>query len=126
MGTRLELQSKLEELLGTRNVYYQPAENLQMAYPAIKYQKADDVTFHGDNIKYMNRNCYEVTVIDELPDNAFQYKGVLNITLLDFLAQHNVVYKRKYDLIIDMLLSKHPTDFMVSYIQEGQNMFYHI
>ena len=61
-------------------------------------------------------------LLDELPDNAFQYKSVLNITLLDFLAQHNVVYKRKYDLIIDMLLSKHPTDFMVSYIQEGQNI----
>lgn len=69
MGTRIELQTKLEELLGTRNVYYQPAENLQMNYPAIRYQKADDVTFHGDNIKYMNRNCYDITVIDELPDN---------------------------------------------------------
>lgn len=69
MGTRLELQSILEEMLGTRNVYYQPAENLQMKYPAIRYQKADDIAYHGDNIKYLNRNCYDITVIDNIPDN---------------------------------------------------------
>lgn len=69
MGTRLELQKILEKMLGTRNVYYQPAENLQMQYPAIKYQKADDITYHGDNIKYLNRNCYDITVIDNIPDN---------------------------------------------------------
>ena len=61
-------------------------------------------------------------LLAELPDNAFLYKSVLNITLLDYLAQHKVDYKRKYDLVIDLLLSKHPTDFMVSYIQEGQNV----
>lgn len=61
-------------------------------------------------------------LLAELPDNAFLYKSVLNITLLDFLAQHNVFYKRKYDLVIDLLLSKHPTDFLVSYIKEGQNL----
>lgn len=69
MGTRLDLQSILEEMLGTRNVYYQPAENLQMKYPAIRYQKVDDITYHGDNIKYLNRNCYDITVIDNIPDN---------------------------------------------------------
>ncbi|MBQ0127341.1 MAG: hypothetical protein KBS80_05045 [Bacteroidales bacterium] len=61
-------------------------------------------------------------LLAELPDSAFQYKSVLNITLLDFLAQHYVVYKRKYDLMIDLLLSKHPTDFLVSYIAEGNNV----
>lgn len=69
MGTRRELQLILEKMLGTRNVYYQPAENLQMQYPAIRYQKADDITYHGDNIKYLNRNCYDITVIDNIPDN---------------------------------------------------------
>ena len=61
-------------------------------------------------------------LLAELPDNAFLYKSVLNITLLDYLAQHKVDYKRKYDLVIDRLLSKHPTDFMVSYIKEGKNI----
>ena len=37
MGTRLELQNKLEELLGSRHVYFQPPESVKMEYPAIKY-----------------------------------------------------------------------------------------
>ena len=69
MGTRLELQSILEEMLGTRNVYYQPPEDLQMKYPAIRYNKVDDSSQYGDNIKYLNRNCYDITVIDNIPDN---------------------------------------------------------
>lgn len=61
-------------------------------------------------------------LLAELPDNAFLYKSVLNITLLDFLAQHNDDYKHKYDLVIDLLLSKQPTDFLVTYIKEGKNI----
>lgn len=61
-------------------------------------------------------------LLAELPDTAFLYKSVLNIALLDFLAQHNVFYKHQYDLVIDLLLSKHPIDFMVSYIHEGNNI----
>lgn len=69
MGTRLELQTLLETLLEVNHVYYQPAENLKMEYPAIRYSKVDDITYHGDNLKYLNRPCYDITVIDELPDN---------------------------------------------------------
>ena len=41
MGTRIELQSKLEELLGSRQVYYQPPETVKMEYPAIVYSKSN-------------------------------------------------------------------------------------
>ena len=34
MASRLELQSKFEELLGSRNVYYQPPESIKMSYTA--------------------------------------------------------------------------------------------
>ena len=40
MKTRLELQNKLEELLGFRHVYYQPPESVKMEYPAIRYSKS--------------------------------------------------------------------------------------
>jgi len=33
MGTRLELQNLLENILGSRNVYFQPPENLKLNYP---------------------------------------------------------------------------------------------
>lgn len=63
------LQSKLEELLGSRNVYYQPPESVKMAYPAIRYSKKKPNTKHANNIKYLKKNCYEIIVIDRLPDN---------------------------------------------------------
>ncbi len=39
MGTRVELQSKLEELLGSKEVYYNRPEDRLMKYPAIVYSK---------------------------------------------------------------------------------------
>ena len=98
MGTRLELQSILEEMLGTRNVYYQPAENLQMKYPSIRYQKADDITYHGDNIKYLNRNCYNITVIDQIPDNEVIDK-ILKLPYSSF-DRHYTASNLNHDVII--------------------------
>ena len=69
MGTRLELQNKFEELLGSRNVYYKPPENLKMKYPAIRYNLSDIESRFADNVKYSNLNCYDVIVIDTEPDN---------------------------------------------------------
>ena len=40
MASRIKLQAKLEELLGSRNVYYQPPETLKIEYPAIIYSKS--------------------------------------------------------------------------------------
>lgn len=69
MGTRLELQSKLEEILGSDRVYYQPPESVKMEYPAIVYSRSSVRDFHADNMKYFTKNRYEITVIDRLPDN---------------------------------------------------------
>ena len=64
-----ELQTKLEELLGSRNVYYQPPESLKMQYPAIRYELSTIQSNNADNIKYSKNNRYQITVIDRLPDN---------------------------------------------------------
>lgn len=66
---RLELQSKLEELLGSRNVYYQPPATVQMKYPAIRYSKSKIDSTFANNSKYLNKTRYEITVIDSMPDN---------------------------------------------------------
>lgn len=63
------LQAKLEELLGSRNVYYQPPESLKMEYPAIRYDLSTIDSRYADNIKYSKNNRYEIIVIDILPDN---------------------------------------------------------
>ena len=69
MATRLELQSKLEELLGSRNVYYQPPESVKMEYPAITYSKTNIPVAYANGSVYSKNTCYEIIVIDKKPDN---------------------------------------------------------
>lgn len=69
MDKRLDLQSKLESLLGSRNVYYQPPASIRMKYPAIVYSRDDIDNRHADDGIYMQSHFYEVIVIDEDPDS---------------------------------------------------------
>lgn len=69
MDQRLKLQTILEELLGSRNVYYQPPATIQMSYPAIVYSKElYDIKTANDYI-YLKKKRYQLTVIDRRPDN---------------------------------------------------------
>lgn len=69
MASRLKLQTTLEEMLGNRNVYYQPPENLKMNYPAIRYKKSKVDSDYADDRTYNNTKRYELIVIDKMPDN---------------------------------------------------------
>lgn len=69
MADRLELQSLLEELLGSNNVYYKPPESIKMQYPAIKYSKQTIRSTHANDRKYSMKDCYQLIVIAKLPDN---------------------------------------------------------
>lgn len=69
MASRLELQSKLEELLGSRNVYYQPPESEKMVYTAIVYSKDKIEIKHANNAVYSKRNRYSLIVISKKPDD---------------------------------------------------------
>ena len=69
MSSRIDLQSKLEELLGSRNVYYQPPSTVMLNYPAIIYSKTRISSKFANDAKYSKMNCYELIVIDRKPDN---------------------------------------------------------
>lgn len=69
MGSRLDLQTKLETLLGNQNVYYQPPASVRMNYPAIVYSRSNIENRHADDDVYMQAYFYEVIVIDEDPDS---------------------------------------------------------
>lgn len=70
MSSRLELHEVLCDILGSRNVYYQPPESIKMKYPAIVYSRNRiDNTFANDSV-YTQKKSYSVTVIDEDPDSA--------------------------------------------------------
>lgn len=69
MGSRLDLQALFEEILGSRNVYFQPPSTIRMSYPAIVYERIRIDTDHADNQAYFQHPKYSVTVIDPDPDS---------------------------------------------------------
>ena len=74
MATRVDLQNVLEELLGSRNVYYQPPESLKMNYPAIVYVRKTIDNSYANNSVYKQNYAYEITVIDKNPDSEIVNK----------------------------------------------------
>lgn len=66
---REEFQAVLETLAGSRNVYFQPPENLQLKYPAITYSIGSLDNVHADNKVYLSFTAYDVVVIDRAPDS---------------------------------------------------------
>lgn len=69
MGQRLELQTILEGILGSRNVYFQPPANVQLVYPCIIYERDFADTKFAGNKPYSRTKRYQVTVIDRNPDS---------------------------------------------------------
>jgi len=66
---RQELQKVLEDILGSKNVYYQPPESVKMSYPAIVYSRSDIWGNSADDTNYISTFAYTVTVIAKDPDN---------------------------------------------------------
>lgn len=69
VNKRLQLQTKLEELLGSKSVYYQAPPNRQLTYPCIIYSKEDIDIKKADNSNYISRIRYQIIIIDKRPDN---------------------------------------------------------
>ena len=95
--SRLNLQSLLEELLGSKNVYYQPPENLKMEYPCIRYSKSDINSIYGSNIKYIIHDGYDLVVISKKPDNPVINK-ILELPYSEF-DRHYVSDNLNHDVI---------------------------
>lgn len=69
MDRRLELNQLLRDILGSGNVYFQPPSSVQMSYPAIVYSRDSVKTEYANDLPYLNRNRYKITVIDRNPDS---------------------------------------------------------
>ena len=57
MSSRIELQDELENLLGSKNVYYQPPESVKMEYPAIVYRRSNINNNFADDLVY-RQSCF--------------------------------------------------------------------
>lgn len=88
MDKRPNLQTLLENLLGSKNVYFQPPASVRMRYPAIIYTRTAVDTVYANNLPYLNFIAYKITLIDEDPENE---------TIKKLLALPNCQFETHYE-----------------------------
>lgn len=81
--SRLELQKILENLMGSRNVYFQPPETVKLQYPCIVYNRSEVDVIHADNLSYATKKLYSLMLIDRNPDSEFVDK-ILSLPYCNF------------------------------------------
>ena len=69
MDRRLELQTILENILGSRNVYFQPPSNTKLSYPCIIYNRSNIESRYANNTKYNTRVRYSLMLIGRSPES---------------------------------------------------------
>lgn len=69
MGKRTELQTLLESVLCSDKVYYQPPETFKLSYPCIIYERSDIDSKFANDLSYIHKTCYSLTLIDKDPDS---------------------------------------------------------
>lgn len=67
-NSRLVLQEKLEEILGSNHVYFQPPEDIRLVYPCIIYERSGINAPYADNDNYYYLFEYDVMYISQNPD----------------------------------------------------------
>lgn len=68
MGKPL-LQKILEDIMQSKNVYYQPPANVKLKFPCIVYRKSKIKTMRADNRFYGKTDEYELTHISKTVDD---------------------------------------------------------
>jgi len=64
----------LKNLLGSEHVYFQPPPTVQLHYPCIIYKRDGVSTDHADDLPYLNKRRYLVTLITTDPDSDLPEK----------------------------------------------------
>lgn len=90
---RLELQTLLEEVLGTSEVHFQPPPTISLRYPCIVYELSGMEPTFADDKLYGNRRKYTVIVIDRDPDSVLPDRvSLLPLCKLDRPYSANNLY----------------------------------
>lgn len=93
MDSRLELHSKLLELMEGNNVYFQPPESIKLQYPCIVYSRRSGNTKYADNYPYKYKTEYQLTLIDKDPDTKFVTKLAMAFPMIrhsNFFVSENL------------------------------------
>lgn len=87
MASRLELQTLLETILGSSNVYFQPPPSIQIKYPAIRYVRSGIDNLLADDDTYLQDYSYDITVIDRDPDSEI-VRAVSRLPFCKFIRHY--------------------------------------
>ena len=71
MDQRLKLHEELSAIIGSDHVYYQPPESMKLNYPCMVYKLNRFNVRHADDLKYIKKREYTVTLIDRDPDSKY-------------------------------------------------------
>lgn len=81
--SRLELHDILCDILGSRNVYFQPPPTVMMKYDAIVYSLNDIDVKSADDMNYIRNKRYSVIAISRNPDSEL-YDKLLELPYSEF------------------------------------------
>lgn len=74
MGERNELSKIFESILGSKNVYFEPPENVKLKYPCVVYSRDPIETRSAGNKPYIINQPYLATLIYLDPDSDLPTK----------------------------------------------------
>ena len=96
---RLQLHEELCNILGTRNVYFQPSGTTRMKYPCIRYSRDRGMHMYADNKTYIYRQAYQLIYIDNDPDNNVVDKLIEHFPEISF-NRHYVAENLNHDVLV--------------------------
>ena len=74
---RRELSTKLREILGSGNVYFQPPSNTKMNFPCFVYNRSPIFRLRANDKTYLLRNHYSLTYIDSNVERCMAMQDTL-------------------------------------------------
>ena len=84
MASRPILHEELCEVLGSKNVYFQPPASVKMQYDAIRYSLGGKDLKHANNKIYKLMNKYEGVIITRDPDTTIPDKLLAHFEMCSF------------------------------------------
>lgn len=84
MSRRIDLHNELINILGTKNVYFQPPETIKLKYPCIIYNLDNYATRFADDETYLGKRNYQILYITKNPDDEMIEKLISSFQLIRF------------------------------------------
>lgn len=98
MRPRAELHEILCNVLGSRNVYFQPPETIKLKYPAIIYSRDNIRNYHANDNVYNQMIVYQLMIIDKNPDSNI-VQNISKLPLCQF-NRHYVADNLNHDIFL--------------------------